>query len=143
MVNYFIVETNFKFERRRDCTNWIKSVVLEESLKSPKKVGDVSVIFCSDEYLLNINKQYLSHDYFTDVITFDNSEGDELSGDIFISTDTVLSNSKIYNQEFISELHRVIVHGILHLLGYDDQTEDQSKVMRAKEDYYLNKRFPS
>ncbi len=143
MVNYFIVETNFTFERRRDCTNWIKSVVLEESLKSPKKVGDVSVIFCSDEYLLNINKQYLSHDYFTDVITFDNSEGDELSGDIFISTDTVLSNSKIYNQEFISELHRVIVHGILHLLGYDDQTEDQSKVMRAKEDYYLNKRFPS
>ncbi|MFA6333956.1 MAG: rRNA maturation RNase YbeY [Bacteroidales bacterium] len=140
MVNYFIVETKILFKNRRECTNWIKSVVIEEGNDSPKKVGDISVIFCSDEYLLNINKQYLSHDYYTDVITFDNSEGKILSGDIFISTDTVRSNSKIFKQEFSTELNRVIIHGVLHLLGYDDQTKRQTKVMRAKEDYYLSKR---
>ena len=143
MVNYFIVENNFRFDKRRDCTNWIKNVILEESKNNPRKVGDISVIFCSDDYLLKINKQFLSHDYYTDVITFDNSEGSTISGDIFISTDTVLENSKTYKQQYINEIHRVIIHGILHLLGYDDQNEEQTKIMRSKEDYYLNKRFSS
>jgi len=140
MVNYFIEETKFTFNNRRDCTNWIKSVIQEESYNSPKKVGDISIIFCSDEYLLKINKQYLEHDYYTDVITFDNSDDNCVSGDIFISIDTVKSNAEYFKQEFQSELHRVIIHGILHLLGYNDQTKAQSRVMREREDYYLNKR---
>lgn len=140
MINYFIVETKFLFDHRRDCTKWIKDTILEEGGTHPRKVGDISVIFCSDEYLLNINKQYLSHDYYTDVITFDNSEGNILSGDIFISTDTVRTNAISYKQEFLTELHRVIIHGILHLLGYDDLTKEQSDVMRLKEDYYLGER---
>lgn len=105
-----------------------------------KTLGDISIIFCSDNYILNINLRYLHHDYFTDVITFDYCEGDKLSGDLFISIDSVRENAVEFGIGFDEELHRVIVHGLLHLIGYDDHTPEQQMVMRAKEDYYLGLR---
>jgi rRNA maturation RNase YbeY len=103
-----------------------------------KKLGALSIIFCSDNYILDINQRYLQHYYFTDIITFDYCEGNTLSGDLFISVDSVRENSIFYNVDFETELNRVIVHGLLHLIGYDDHTEDDIKVMREKENYYLD-----
>lgn len=140
MINYFIEDTHLAFRKRRDCNNWIKSAIIEESKDVPRRAGDISIIFCSDEYLLNINTKFLSHNYFTDVITFDNSESNLVSGDIFISIDSVRSNSEYYKQEFLQELHRVIIHGVLHLLGYDDKTKPEKDRMKQKEDYYLKKK---
>ena len=100
--------------------------------------GDISIIFCSDNYILDINQRFLQHDYFTDIITFDYSEGRRISGDLFISVDSVRENAVEYGTEFSDELHRVIVHGILHLIGYDDHTDEEIKEMRAKENYYLS-----
>ena len=105
-----------------------------------RRVGDISIIFCSDNYILDVNMRYLQHDYFTDIITFDYCEGDRLSGDLFISIDSVRENALYYGAEFGDELNRVMVHGLLHLIGYDDHTEEEKKVMRAKEDYYLSLR---
>ena len=105
-----------------------------------RRIGDISIIFCSDNYILDVNQQYLQHDYFTDIITFDYCEGDKLSGDLFISVDTVRENAVEYGTEFKDELNRVIVHGILHLIGYDDHTEEDIKEMRSKENYYLSLR---
>lgn len=100
--------------------------------------GDINYILCSDSYLLDINRQYLNHDYFTDVITFDYSEDNVISGDIFISVDTVSDNAKEYNVTFEKELERVMIHGVLHLVGYNDKSEDEVKEMRAKENQYLS-----
>ena len=105
-----------------------------------KRLGDISIIFCSDPYILDVNIKYLQHDYFTDIITFDYCEGDKLSGDLFISVDSVRENSVFYGTEFTDELNRVIVHGLLHLIGYDDHTDEEKKVMREKENYYLEMR---
>ena len=102
-----------------------------------RRIGDVNIIFCSDNYILDVNLKYLQHDYFTDIITFDYCENNVLSGDLFISVDSVRENSVFYNTEFEDELNRVMVHGILHLIGYDDHTEEDQKVMREKENYYL------
>ena len=115
---------------------WIKTVVEQYDCK----VGDINVILCNDPYILEINQQFLSHDYYTDIITFDYCEGDRLSGDLFISVDTVRENALEYGTEFIDELNRVIVHGILHLIGYDDHSDEDIAVMRKKEDYYLSLR---
>ena len=104
------------------------------------RLGDINIIFCSDPYLLNINIQYLGHDYFTDIITFDYSEKPVVSGDLFISIDSVRENSVFYGTEFQEELHRVIVHGLLHLIGYDDHSDEDIKTMRSKENYYLDLR---
>lgn len=114
---------------------WLLSVVEQEK----QQAGDISFIFCSDEYLLDINRQYLSADYLTDVITFDFTEDKHISGDIFISTDRVKENAKQYKQKYFHEMLRVILHGVLHLLGYKDKTEKEIKLMREKEDYYLQK----
>ena len=105
-----------------------------------RKIGDINVIFCSDNYILDVNMKYLQHDYFTDIITFDYCEGKVLSGDLFISVDSVRENSIEFGTDFEEELHRVIVHGVLHLIGYDDHTEEDKKVMRQKENYYLQMR---
>ncbi len=105
-----------------------------------RRVGDISIIFCSDNYILDVNMRYLQHDYFTDIITFDYCEGDRLSGDLFISVDSVRENALFYGTTFENELNRVMVHGILHLIGYDDHTDEEKKVMRSKEDYYLSLR---
>ena len=102
-----------------------------------KLLGDVSVVFCSDTYLLELNKRHLQHDFFTDIITFDYSEGDRVAGDLFVSVDRVYENADAYNVSRETELNRVSVHGILHLLGYKDKTPQEVTVMREKENEAL------
>ncbi len=102
-----------------------------------KKAGDISIIFCSDEYLLEMNKTYLQHDYYTDIITFDYVEGDVVSGDLFISLDRVKENAQQFDTALLKELYRVVFHGTLHLVGYKDKSETEQEQMRAKENYYL------
>ncbi len=103
-----------------------------------KESGDISIIFCSDEYLLKINKQYLSHDYYTDIITFDYVDENIISGDLFISFDRIIDNAKQFDTELIREVYRVVFHGILHLVGYNDKTADEQKLMTEKENFYLS-----
>ena len=136
MVRYFFEDVKFEYKDRRFNNTWLKLVAESEI----RRLGDVNIIFCSDPYILNINLQYLGHDYFTDIITFDYCEGKKISGDLFISVDSVRENAAFYKTDFNEELHRVIVHGILHLIGYDDHTEGDIKVMRSKENYYLELR---
>ena len=136
MINYFYKNTNFIFKGKLLNNKWLRLVAESEI----RKIGDVNIIFCSDNYILNVNQQYLQHDYFTDIITFDYCEGEKLSGDLFISVDSVRENAVEYGTEFKEELNRVIVHGILHLIGYDDHSDEDIKVMRQKEDYYLSLR---
>lgn len=142
MVSYFFEDIKFSFKGRRDNNAWLKAVAESEV----KRLGSINIIFCSDNYILDVNQRYLGHDYFTDIITFDYCEDDVLSGDLFISIDTVRENSGFYKADsFDNELQRVMVHGLLHLIGYDDQTPEQQKVMREKENYYLDfraKMFP-
>ncbi|MFM7595017.1 MAG: rRNA maturation RNase YbeY [Flavobacteriales bacterium] len=104
-------------------------------------LGEITLIFCTDDELLEINKTHLSHDYYTDIITFNYNEGSCLSGDLFISTDRVSDNATQLNVSFFEELHRVCYHGVLHLVGYNDKTEEESMVMRTKENFYLTKLF--
>lgn len=106
-------------------------------LNELKQIGDITLVFCSDNYLLDINKQYLNHDYYTDIVTFDYGENSVISGDLFISIDRVKENADIFNTSFQRELFRVVFHGILHLIGYNDKTEEEKREMRYKEDYYL------
>ncbi len=136
MVSYFTEDIAFQFKEKRLTSRWLKFVAESEA----KRLGDISVIFCSDNYILDVNIQYLKHDYYTDIITFDYCEGNRLSGDLFISIDSVRENAAFYGTEFADELNRVIVHGVLHLIGYDDHTEEDIAVMRAKENYYLSQR---
>ncbi|MGM9736913.1 MAG: rRNA maturation RNase YbeY [Candidatus Cryptobacteroides sp.] len=136
MISYYFQDIDFKFNKRRLNNQWLRMVAESEI----RRIGDVNIIFCSDNYILDVNLKYLQHDYFTDIITFDYSEKNILSGDLFISIDSVRENSVLYNSDFDEELHRVIVHGILHLIGYDDHTDEEQKVMRQKENYYLDMR---
>ena len=133
MISYFTEDIKFSFNRKRLTSRWLKEVARVEG----KKVGDISVIFCSDNYLLEINKKHLNHNYYTDIITFDYCEGDTLSGDLFISVDSVRENAKYYDVSFDEELNRVIVHGVLHLIGYDDHSPEDVSQMRAKENTSL------
>jgi len=119
--------------KRRETTRWIKQVIEHFH----KKLDNITYIFCSDEEILRINQSYLNHDYYTDIITFDYSEGDKLSGDLFISLETVKTNSEKFKTDFIEELHRVMIHGILHLCGYEDNTPLKKKNIRLKEDELL------
>ncbi len=128
----FISQTDFKIKNKNILKKWIKSVIISNN----KKVGDISFLFLSDNQLLDINKKYLSHDYFTDVITFDYTENDLISGDIFISVDRVKDNAKSFEVSFQDELLRVMVHGVLHLLDFDDKTDEQKILVRSLEDKY-------
>ena len=136
MIRYFTEDLDFAFKGKSVHNAWLKAVSEEEG----RRLGQISVIFCSDPYLLEINRKYLGHDYYTDIITFDYSEGDTISGDLFISVDTVRSNAEYYSADFKDELDRVIVHGVLHLIGYDDHTDEQTAEMRARENHYLERR---
>ncbi len=136
MVSYFTEDIKFNFKEKRLTSRWLKFVAESEA----KRLGDISVIFCSDNYILDVNIKYLKHDYFTDIITFDYCEENLLSGDLFISIDSVRENASFYGTEFSDELNRVIVHGLLHLIGYDDHTDEDIAMMRAKENYYLSQR---
>lgn len=135
MIDFFCEDIQFDNVDENLITNWINEVITKEK----KIVGNITYIFCSDAYLLNINQQYLKHDYFTDVITFDYSENEFISGDIFISIDTVNDNSKDLNINLNDELYRVMVHGVLHLCGYNDKTIEEKIIMTNKENFYLNR----
>ena len=133
MITYQTEDTNFPNISKRETTNWIKTIAQQYN----KKIGRIAYIFCSDACILKINNEYLQHDYYTDIITFDYSEKNIISGDIFISLDTVKSNAEKYNQSFEMELHRVIIHGILHLCGQKDSTDEESAEMTRKENQAL------
>lgn len=137
MVTYFTQDIPFTFKGRRLTSRWLKTVAEGEG----KQLGDISIIFCSDNYLLDINKKYLQHNYYTDIITFDYCEGNRLSGDLFISVDSVRLNAAEYGSSFEDELNRVIVHGLLHLMGYDDHSDEDITQMRAKENACLQLRL--
>ena len=113
MVSYFTQDTGFKFTGKLVNNRWLKIMAESES----RKLGNINIIFCSDPYILDINKKYLKHNYYTDIITFDYCEGQVLSGDLFISVDTVRANADFYKTDFSEELNRVIIHGVLHLAG--------------------------
>ena len=123
--------------KKRETSAWIKKIANSYN----KKIGDVGYLFCNDEKILEINRQYLDHDFYTDIISFDYSEGDIISGDIFISLDTVRSNSQKYNTDFQEELHRVIIHGVLHLCGLDDKLEEDAIRMRESENSALKQLY--
>jgi probable rRNA maturation factor len=126
----FNSEIDFQLDNEVGYSNWISKVILSES----KKEGDINFIFCDDDFLLEINKQYLNHDYYTDIISFDYSVGNELHGDVFISVERVQENAEDFNVTFDEELKRVIIHGILHYCGYKDKSEEDEAIMRNKED---------
>lgn len=133
MISFSTVETDFDLKNKLNVKRWVKSILETEG----KSTGDIAYVFCSDEYLLGINQKYLKHDTFTDIITFDYSEGGILSGDIFISIDRVQENMEGFKTTLGQELGRVMAHGVLHLAGYKDKTSADKKMMRSKEDFYL------
>ena len=124
----------FTLKQKMHLKKWIKRVVEEQY---QLKVGDLTYIFCGDEKILEVNRQYLQHDYYTDIITFDYCEGGKVSGDMFISVETVSSNAEQYNEPYLRELHRVIIHGVLHLCGLKDKSDADAKKMRAAEERAL------
>lgn len=134
-INFYNESIDFEPENKHLIQKWISSII-EENKFSP---GTLNYIFCSDEYLLKLNQQYLDHNTYTDIITFDYSIGKVLSGDIFISIDRVKENALKFRKTFENELLRVIVHGILHLIGYKDKTDEESNEMRIQEDHYLGR----
>ena len=141
MITYFSEDIKFLLPAKRLVSKWLKEI----ATCNGRTVGALNYIFCSDPYLLEINRQFLGHDYLTDIITFDNSEDyvgqypdGALSGDIYISIDTVRFNGQEYGEGFDRELHRVIAHGLLHLIGYDDTTPAQQKKMRVQENAALD-----
>lgn len=119
--------------RRRETTAWIKAVAAQYG----RKVGEIGYMFVSDEIILEVNNEYLGHDYYTDIITFDYDEGDIINGDIVISLDTVRSNAAQFGKEYDDELHRVIIHGILHLCGINDKGPGEREIMEAAENKAL------
>ncbi|WP_225000093.1 rRNA maturation RNase YbeY [Cesiribacter sp. SM1] len=135
VINFFEEDIQFKLPQKTKIRTWIKNVVKTEGAD----ISEINYIFCSDPYLKQVNIDYLQHDYFTDIITFDNSDQEEiLEGDIFISIDRIRENSTDFSSSFDQELRRVIIHGVLHLLGYRDKSADEQTQMRQKEDQYLS-----
>ena|ERR1700748_2633257 len=136
-IGFFEEDISYKLKNKKRVRQWIKDTIVAEGFK----LSELSYIFCSDAYLLLINQQYLDHDTYTDIITFDNSETKGvITGDIFISIERIRENAGKFDQSVIDELHRVIIHGVLHLLGYKDKTPEDNKTMTQKEDQYLGKR---
>jgi len=129
----FNYELDFKLSDEEAISNWISSVIASETCKE----GDINFIFCNDEYLHKLNVKFLNHDTLTDIISFDRNVGKELHGDIFISVERVKENAADFNVSFDDELNRVMVHGILHFCGYNDKLNEDSKLMREKENHYL------
>src|ERR1700744_3203072 len=136
-ISFFEEDIQFKLKNKAQVRQWITDTIIAEGYK----LKELTYIFCSDAYLLTINQQYLDHDTYTDIVTFDNSEEKGvIVGDIFISIDRIGENSKKFNQAFVDELHRVSIHGALHLLGYKDKKPAEKQKMTEKEDFYLNLR---
>lgn len=133
MITYQTEGVKMPHIKKREITEWIKTIA--ESYG--KKVGEIAYIFCSDEKILEVNRQYLQHDYYTDIITFDYTEGNRISGDLFISLDTVRTNAEQFKASYDNELHRVIIHGILHLCGIDDKGPGEREIMETAENKAL------
>src|SRR5258705_12484163 len=133
MIN-FNYESEFTLENEEAIATWLSAVIVSEK----KTEGEINYIFCDDEYLHKINIEYLNHDTLTDIISFDYTMGNEISGDIFVSVERDLDNSKDYNTSFDNELKRVLVHGVLHYCGYKDKSEEDVALMRSKEDEKLS-----
>lgn len=131
----FNYEIEFELDNELILSEWISNAIIEESFKE----GEINYIFCDDAYLLKLNIEFLEHDTLTDIISFDYTLGKFISGDIYISIERVRDNAKDFEESFYTELSRVMIHGILHYCGYKDKTEDDTAVMRSKENYYISK----
>ncbi|MDN3608106.1 rRNA maturation RNase YbeY [Kaistella yonginensis] len=132
MIQYFFEDID-PVEITPKTTEWLKNLIILEQ----KKPGKINYIFLSDEGLLKVNRDFLQHDYYTDIITFDYVKGKTISADIFVSLPRISENAQAHSKDFKSELHRVLAHGLLHLCGYKDKTDDEKTEMRSKEEYYL------
>ncbi len=133
-ITFHAVETPYRLKNKLRIKRWLSSVIAMEG----KRCGDIAIIHCSDDYLLKINKEHLDHDYFTDIITFDYSEGEVVSGDLFISIERVIENAQSMGEKEELEGLRIMVHGVLHLLGYQDKTPEKKIIMTGLEDQYLS-----
>lgn len=132
-ISFLYQDDSYRIIDEGKTIEWIKNVIWKEK----KRLGEIEYFFVSEEKILRINQEFLNHNYFTDIITFDNSFVNIINGSIFISPDTVLSNAKNFNTSLEREMYRVVIHGIIHLCGYEDRTEIEQKVMRNKENEYL------
>jgi len=136
-IYFFSEEIRFSLPEKKKTREWIRKVLLKEK----KSLGILNFIFCSDDYLSDLNIKYLNHKSLTDILTFDyTEESNQVSGDIYISIDRVKENAKTYNTDYLTEMHRVIIHGVLHLIGYKDKTSEEAEIIRKKEDNYLSLR---
>jgi rRNA maturation RNase YbeY len=135
-IRFFYEEVDFKVKYPTKVKQWIT----ESAKKEKRQISEVNYIFCSDKYLLSLNQDYLKHNTLTDIITFDNSEGSLIAGEIYISIERVNENASKYASGLTDELHRVMIHGVLHLCGYKDKKPDDKTLMRKKEDAYLSLR---
>ena len=133
MITYNAENVKVPKIKRRETTAWIKKVAASYG----RKVGEIGYLFCDDEKILEVNREYLQHDYYTDIITFDYDEDDIISGDLVISLDTVKSNAELFHKNYDEELHRVIIHGILHLCGINDKGPGEREIMEAAENKAL------
>ncbi|WP_439182122.1 rRNA maturation RNase YbeY [Carboxylicivirga taeanensis] len=134
MINFISQDVPFPSQLNAKTSQWVEQVIKNSGYLP----GEITCLFCSDQYIIDVNRQYLDHDYYTDIITFDYCKNNIISGDLVISLDTVTSNSQQFNSSFEQELHRVIIHGILHLIGYKDSTDTEKAEMRAQEDQALS-----
>jgi probable rRNA maturation factor len=134
MISFTTIEQKFSLKNKLTVRNWVKSILSSES----KKLGEIVFVFCNDEYLAGLNEKFLNHDTLTDIITFDYTERDKISGDICISIERVRENSVNFSTTFDEELGRVMAHGVLHLAGYKDKSAKDKIQMRQKEDLYLS-----
>ena len=133
MIQFFL--ENIQEEINPNYIPWLENLIINEG----KKVGKINYILCDDAYLLKINQDFLQHDYYTDIITFDNVRGKTINSDIFVSLQRVLDNANTLDKDYQEELRRVLAHGVLHLCGYKDKTVEEERIMRSKEDFYLSK----
>ena len=133
MIQFFF-ENIDSIEINPNTTEWLEKLIIHEN----KKLGKINYIFVTDDGLLKVNQDFLNHDYYTDIITFDYVKGKTISADIFVSLPRISENAITHSKDFTTELHRVLAHGLLHLCGYKDKTDEENKEMRNKEDFYLN-----
>ena len=133
-ISFYSEEVELPAINQEAVSSWVREVTKTYG----KKTGDISYIFCSDEKILEVNRQYFQHDYYTDIITFDYTEGNKISGDLFISLDTVKTNSDTFHTPYNEELHRTIIHGILHLCGINDKGPGEREIMEANENKALS-----
>ncbi len=135
-IFFFLEETNYRILKKRLIREWVKKTIVSEN----NRVGEINIVLCSDDFLYQMNIGFLKHDTLTDIITFDYTKNNTISGELFISISRIKENSRTYSKSIKDELHRVIIHGILHLCGYGDKNDSQKEEMTMKENFYLSRR---